>query len=166
MVGYPRDLLAIDAIGYQKSFLLAHSFPMYAGKEAKLSVKYNYMVLNKDSAKKVIAEDFLSYLASTEGQSKILEYFPYYLPAESSVEKEVAEKKILPAYNIVYNNFIIPTATLHSFDLSDRNYFMEHISQILDTPSKQSQNIETLKSYVICSTAKHQTFLNLSSPCK
>lgn len=166
MVGYPRDLLAIDKIGYQKSFLLAHSFPSYAGKDAKISIKYNYLALSKDSSKKEIAGDFLAYLASVDGQAKILEYFPYYLPAESSIEAEVAEKKILPQYNIVYNNFIIPTATLKTFGLSDANYFMEHIWEILDNSSQQSQKIEALKSYVICATAKHQTFLNLSSPCK
>ena len=115
MIGYPRDLLAIDKIGYQKSFLLAHSFPSYAGKEAKVSIKYNYLALNKDSSKKEIAGDFLAYLASVDGQAQILEYFPYYLPAETSVEAEVGEKKILPQYNIVYNNFINPTATLVTF---------------------------------------------------
>ena len=166
MIGYPRELVAIDKIGYQKSFLLAHSFPMYAGKQEIQNIKYNYLVLSKDSAKKEIASDFLGYLASEDGQAKILEYFPYYLPAETSVEAEIAEKKILPQYNIVYNNFIIPTATLSTFGLSDANYFMQQIPEILDTPSQQSQKIEALKSFVICATAKHQTFLNLSSPCK
>lgn len=49
MIGYPRDLLNIDSIGYQKSFLLAHPFPQYAGKEKKTNIKYNYFVVNKDS---------------------------------------------------------------------------------------------------------------------
>lgn len=166
MIGYPRDLIEIDEIGYQKNFLFAMPFPWYAGKEKVSAIKYYYYALNKDSKNTKLGQDLLGFMASVEWQKLFLEKFPYYLPAETSLEKEIGERKILPEYNITYNNFIDPVETLISYDMADAEYFRKGIVPILDTTTTQEQKMEWLKSFILCSTTKHETLLNLSSPCE
>ena len=66
MVGYPRDLLAIDEIGYQKSFLFAAPFPHYAGDEKTIAMNYNYFTINKDTAHRDLALAFMGYMSTPE----------------------------------------------------------------------------------------------------
>ncbi len=166
MIWYPRDLLAIDDIWYQSTLLYATPFPTYAWKEAISSIKYNYFVINNQSSKSSMASDFMTYIASSEGQKKYNEIFPYYLPADVALEAELLEKKILPKYNIIYKNFIDQTATQISFDYGDTRLYEDGLKIILDQSSGYDSLFESLKSYVTCTSTKQTTLLNLSSPCK
>lgn len=165
MVWYPRDLIAIDKIGYQKNFLFATPFPGYSGKELKTMIDYNYFILNKDSPNKAISNALLTYMASPEGQSAYIEKFPYYLPADSNLEQSYLERKILWDYNIIYKNFIPDISTHVSFNVGDRRLFSSEMNRILDAESWYDSRFETLKSFIVCTTTKHVTLLNLSSPC-
>ncbi len=166
IIGYPRDLLAIDKIGYQKNFLFATPFPGYSGKEKVSAIKYNYFTINKNTAYQNMSRALLSYMASIEGQNAYIEIFPYYLPAESSVEQSMLEKKILPQYNITYSNFISDTATLVSYDVGNTDLFETKMKNILDLEGGYDTQFAKMKSFIVCSSTKQQTLLNLSSPCK
>ncbi|NDK09511.1 carbohydrate ABC transporter substrate-binding protein [Candidatus Gracilibacteria bacterium] len=166
MVGYPRDLLKIDDIGYQSTLLYATPFPSYSGKDNISSIKYNYFVINKDSVKQSMASELLSYMATAEGQNAFQEIYPYYLPTSVAGESEILERKILPEYNIIYKNFIDQTATQVSFDVGDVNIYNNRLREILDQQSGYETLFDSMKAYVVCTATKQTTLLNLSSPCK
>ncbi len=166
MIGYPRDLLAIDRIWYQKNFLFATPFPSYAGSEKKVSINYNYFAINKDSTHVNTALSFLSYLSSNQGQQAYIDAFPYYLSPEVDVATNMSEKKILPNYNIVYKNFVEQWDVLVSFDVWNKNLYDTGLKSILDLESWYDQKFNELSSYITCSSTKQKTFLNLSSPCR
>jgi maltose-binding protein MalE len=166
MVWYPRDLLSIESIGYQKSFLFATPFPRYAGSENKTSINYNYFSINKDSSFPNMAGAFLSYLASSQWQQFYIDTFPYYLSPDADVAINMSEKKILPSYNIVYKNFISEDSQLISYDLWNKNMYDIMIPHILDMDSWYDQSFNELSWYITCSSTKQNTLLNLSSPCK
>lgn len=166
MVWYPRDLLAIENIGYQKSFLFATPFPRYAGSENMTSINYNYFAVNKDALFPNMAWAFLSYLATSEWQQKYIDTFPYYLSPDVDVGINMSEKKILPNYNIVYKNFVSEDSQLVSYDLWNKNMYDISIPNILDMESWYDQSFNELSSYITCSSTKQNTLLNLSSPCK
>ena len=166
MIWYPRDLLEIESIGYQKSFLFATPFPRYAGSENKTSINYNYFVINKDALFPNMAGAFLAYLASSEGQQFYVDTFPYHLSPDVDVAISMSEKKILPGYNIIYKNFISDDSQLVSYDVWNKNIYDSSLSNILDMDSWYDQRFKELSSYIICSSTKQSTLLNLSSPCK
>ncbi len=166
MFWYPRDLIEINKIGYQKSFLFATAFPWYAGKEKKLAVNYNYFSVNKDSKFKTVSLALLEYMSSVEGQQAYIDTFPYYLSPESSVELAMSEKKILPQYNIVYKNFIDEGTLLASYDSWDKISFDREIKTLLDMPSWYDDAFSRMRSFIVCSSTKQRTLLNLSSSCK
>ncbi len=166
MIGYPRDLFAIDRIGYQKSFLFAAPFPSYVGKEKTLAIHYNYFAINKDSQLMDMAQDFLAYAASSEWQQAYVDIFPYYLSPDIWVFIQMQEKKILSKYNIVYKNFVEEGTQLVSYDLGNKILFDISMKPILDMSSWQDEKFSQLKSFITCSSTKSRTLLNLSSPCK
>lgn len=166
MVWYPRDLLAIDKIGYQKSFLFAAPFPHYAGDDKSIAIKYNYFTINKDTTHRDVALWFMQYLSSTQGQQAYVDIFPYYLSPEASVEAGMLEKKILPAYNIVYKNFTPENTTLVSYNVWNKSIFENGLKPVLDLEAGYDSKFSELKSYTICSATKYSSLLNLSSSCK
>lgn len=166
MIWYPRDLLAIDEIWYQKSFLFATPFPGYAWEEKLTSISYNYFAINKDTSHRDLALWFLSFLASSDGQQLYSDTFPYYLSGEVNVATNMTEKKILPQYNIVYKNFVSEDDILVSYDLGNKNTYQLNIPRILDLDSWFDSEFNELSSYITCSSTKQNTLLNLSSPCR
>lgn len=166
MVWYPRDLLSIDAIGYQKSFLFATPFPRYAGSENLTSIDYNYFSINKNTLHSDMAGAFVSYLASSEWQQLYIDSFPYYLSPDVDVAINMSEKKILSEYNVVYKNFVSEDSQLVSYDVGNRNMYDLELTHILDMDSWYDQSFNELSSYITCSSTKQSTLLNLSSPCK
>lgn len=166
IIGYPRDLLEIDKIWYQKSFLFASPFPYYSGEKNSVAINYNYFVINKDSEQKDVALDFMKFLSSIPWQQAYVEYFPYYISPESSVEQSQLEKKILPAYNVVYKNFIHDEADFVSYDLGNKAMFDTNMRPILDIESGYDKKFSDFRSFLICSTTKSTSLLNLSSSCK
>lgn len=166
MIWYPRDLLSIDEIGYQKSFLFATPFPKYAWSEKLTSISYNYFAINKDTSHRDLALWFVSFLSSTQGQQLYVDTFPYYLSPELNVASDMAEKKVLPGYNIVYKNFVWEDDILISYDVWNKNIYKSWLQQILDLESWFDQKFNELSSYIICSSTKQNTLLNLSSPCR
>ena len=166
MIGYPRDLIAIDKIWYQKSFLFAAPFPHYAGKEQNIAIDYNYFSINKDTIELDMALNFLSFMASSAGQQAYVDTFPYYLSPEISVETNMLEKKILPAYNIVYKNFLHDEANLVSYNVGNKSIFDTELKHILDLESWYDSRFSQLRSYLVCSATKYSSLINLSSSCK
>lgn len=166
MVWYPRDLLEIDKIGYQSSLLFATPFPKYIWSERKVSIDYNYFVINKDTALLDMSQDFLTYLALPEGQQIHSDTYPYYLSANSAIASDMSEKKILPWYNIVYKNFTSETDDLVSFNTGNKNMYNSFILPVLDLDSWQDAEFKKISSFITCSTTKQNTLLNLSSPCR
>jgi len=166
MIWYPRDLLQIDRIWYQSSFLFASPFPEYIWAEKKTSINYNYFVVNKDTDAVAMAQDFLAYLSSQEWQQAYIDTFPYYLSPNATVFAQMPEKKILPEYNIVYKNFISERDELISFDVGNKNLYTDMLVPILDLDSWYDSEFVDMKSFITCSTTKQNTLLNLSSPCK
>lgn len=140
--------------------------PAYAGKEKKTAIRYNYFAINKQTSYPNMTTNLLAYMASSQGQQKFIDTFPYYLPAETSVEKNVAEKKILPQYNIVYSNFIDPRETLVSFNEGDALFYENEMQRILDLEGEHENQFQKMSAFIVCSSTKQQTLLNLSSPCK
>lgn len=166
MLGFPRDIAEIDKIGYQSNFLYAAPFPKYAGSDIIESVEYRYFVQHNNSANPSFAQDFLVYLASQQWQEQITETYPYYLPAHIWVEQEILEQKMYSQYNIVYKNFIHPEARQISFDAWDRVIFDQELGKILEMDSGAEQAFSSVQKYIICSSNKAFSLLNLSSPCK
>jgi spermidine/putrescine-binding protein len=166
MIWYPRDLLAIDSVWYQKSFLFATPFPRYAWSENRTSINYDYFSINKDTIHKDMAWAFLSYLASDEWQQLYVDTFPYYLSPNVDISLSMSEKKILPGYNVIYKNFISEDSELVSYNLGNKNIFDTAIPPMLDIESWYDQIFTEMSSYINCSSTKQNTLLNLSSPCK
>jgi len=127
--------MKIDEIGYQSSFLYASPLPSYAGTPKTQAINYRYMVVNKDSQNSQFAQDFLVYLSSEEGQSKISEVYPYYLPAHIAVETDLLERKIYPDFNIVYKNFVSDDTQFMSFNVGDNILYREKLYDILEMDS-------------------------------
>lgn len=166
MVWYPRDLLRISEIWYQKSFLFAAPFPQFAGNENKTAIKYNYFAMSKDSSAPDVWQAILAYMSSLEWQQKYLEYFPYYLSPELSIASEKQEKKIIPDYNIVYKNFVSEGSELISYNMwSVYNYLWE-TERIVDDIDTLDTRFMDMRDWLICSSAKQTTLLNLSNSCK
>ncbi len=166
MMWYPRDLFTINEKWYQKSFLFAAPFPRFTWSEPSIAINYNYFVVNKDTIHDTLAFDMMKFMASEEWQEDFIEKFPYYLSPELKVEESMLEKKIHPGYNIVYKNFVEEDMLPVSYDVWSRNTFYRELENILDMQSGQEWSFTDLSSFVVCSTAKHSTMLNLSSPCK
>ncbi len=166
MVWYPRDLMAIDKIWYKKNFLFATPLPRYEGKEKRTSINYSYFAINKDTPHTDLAQSFLAYVSSAEGQQLYSEKFPYYLSPEVNVAASMTEKKILPLYNIVYKNFVWEDDELVSYDVGNKNLYESSITPILDLESGFDAEFLEMSSYIVCSSTKQNTLLNLSSPCK
>ena len=166
MVWYPRDLVAINDIGYQKSFLFATPFPWYAGEEKKAAINYNSFVINKNTELPNTALALLQYMSSVWWQQAFVDTFPYYLSPTVSVELAMLEKKILPEYNIVYKNFMDESTQLVSYNSWNKISFDREIKNIADMKFGHDEAFSDLRSFLICSTTKQQTLLNLSSPCR
>jgi hypothetical protein len=166
MIWYPRDLLEIDKIGYQSSFLFATPFPKYTGSDKKVSISYEYFVINKDTPFTDMSQDFLAYVASQDWQQIFSDTYPYYLSSHEAVSSAMPEKKILPWYNIVYKNFISDDDELVSYDMWSKNIFTQSIDPILDLESWYDNEFVKMSSYITCSITKQNTLLSLSSPCK
>ena len=76
------------------------------------------------------------------------------------------EKKIHPAYNIVYKNFVDEDATLVSYYVGNKSIFNTGLKTILDLEAGYDSQFSKLKSYTVCSSTKYSSLLNLSSACK
>lgn len=166
MFGTPKDLARIADIGYQSSLLFVSPFPDSESGKSKQAISYEYFVISKDTNHLALAEDFLSYTASSEGQKTYLELFPANLPATTEGELELAEKKIIPKFNVVYKNFLKPEAELVSYRVEDKWAFDLWVRQIWDTRWNYESAFWALKARIVCQTNKYKTFENLSSPCQ
>jgi len=166
MIWYPRDLIKIDAIGYQKNFLFATPFPRLTGAEKSLALHYNYFVINKDSLQSPLALDIVKFISTTQWQQAYIDIYPYYLSPEVSVFSEMWEKKILPQYNIVYKNFGEEDALLVSYNVGNNSLFHKEVWHILDLTSGYEEKFSVFKDFTTCVITKQTSLLNLSSPCK
>ncbi len=168
MIWYPRDLFAIDSVGYQKSFLFVRPFPQYASEfsEKKIFAKYNFFATHKDTQFYDMAQDFLSFVVSQTGQEKYIETFPHYLSPSLMVMSDISEKKILPAYNIVYKNFLPEEGEVVTFNFGDIQLFESEIVSVLKQWPQADIAFADLRAYIRCSSMKHSSLMNLSNSCK
>ncbi len=166
MIWYPRDVLRVSEVGYQKSLLFATPFPSFAGSEQKSFIHYTYFALNKDSDAIDMAESILQFMSTTPAQELFSETFPYYLSPETSIYLWQLEKKILPEYNIVYKNFLPENSEKVTFEVWDVPYFYSQTPYILDMENDYETVFLRMKEFIVCSVTKQTTLLNLSSPCR
>jgi hypothetical protein len=82
-----------------------------------------------------MAEAFIAYLSSDEGQQLYVDTFPYYLSPNVGIAIDMSEKKILPGYNIVYKNFVSEDSELVSYDVGNKNIYDNAIPYLLDVDS-------------------------------
>ena len=166
IVWYPRDLLAIDNAGYQKALLFATPFPSYAGTDTSTAIEYNYFAINKESTNPDFANDFMTYISTTEWQQQFVDTYSYYLSPETSILLSQQEKKILPSYNIVYKNFIEEGTDFVSFNVATSSIYSSETRNILDTEIWAHELFSDLKNFLVCANGKQTTLQSLSSPCK
>lgn len=113
MIAFPKDLKTIQDIWYQRGFLFVAPFPQESGRKSLYQqASYTSLVMNRNSLHQDLAQVFLAYLESDVGQSDFHTLFPLELPALTSLEADMSERKILSNYNPVYSNFMIPERNL------------------------------------------------------
>ena len=166
VAGYPRMIGDISQKGFKKSFLWAAPFPNYFLSQGKTLVNYNYFVANKNSQALPLADTFLKYLASEQGQRKYLDLYPYYLPAQISLESEKLSEKLDPAYSIILKDFVRDDTVKSSFDKGIKALYDEQIVKVMDDSEWYIGGFEKFKTNLLCKVAKITLFQNLSSACK
>jgi hypothetical protein len=165
VVGYPRLIKEIAEKWFSKNFLLASVFPHYYSWDWNTLVNYNYFVINKDTTEYVLANDFLSYLATDMWADDYLNNFPYYLPALLSLESDKLEEKISEDYNVVLKDFYNPDYELSSFDKWIKSLYDKDIISILDNSSNYESAFNKFRTTILCKAWKIATLENLSNNC-
>lgn len=166
VVGYPSLIKKIKANWFSKTFLQASSFPHYYSWEWKTLANYNYFVINKETKRLKMAQDFLYYLSTDNWASKYLSYYPYYLPALLSLEADKLDEKIDPDFNLTLKDFYNDEYELSSFDKWIKILYDQDIEPLLDNSLSYENNFEKFKESILCRTNKIINFTNLSKICK
>ena len=165
VVGYPRMIQKIAEKGYSKTFLLASTFPQYYSGNQKLSMNYNYFVVNKDSQNTQAAQDILNFMTTDIGAEEYLKEFPYYFPALLSLEEDALERKIHKDFNVVLNDFYNSEAELISFDKGIIMEFNKNIIPVLDNSTNYLNAFEWFLWNIKCKTKKIINLEGLSTSC-
>lgn len=166
LIGYPRMLNDIDKKWFKKTFLMASPFPHYFIGNGKSLVNYNYFVINKNTKNYNLANDFLAYLISEEGQNAYLDAYPYYLPAMVKLEEKRLEKKVNTNFNIALKDFMDKEFIFSSFDKGLKAMYDKEITNILDDETNATNSFERLKNVLLCKYNKMVKFEKLSTVCK
>ncbi len=167
VIWYPRFIN--DIIKYSwisKTFLFVEPFPHYVPWKWKTLINYDYFVLNKDSKNILIWQDFLTFLASNIWQETFLNSYPFYLPANLSLESELDTRKINDSYNIVIWNFYDDSYELTSFDKWIKNIYDNKLPIILDLWENYFNSFSNFSRKLNCMTKKVLNFTNISNSCE
>ena len=165
VVWYPSLIQEIWEKWFSKNFLLATPFPHYFSWNGKTLINYYYFVINKDSSKQEIANDFLAYLSSDNWADSYLSNHTYLLPALLSLESDKLEEKIDDDYNIVLWDFYNEEHQLSSFDKWIKSLYDREILPILDITGNYEEAFKQFQQRLICKSNKISTLENLSTSC-
>lgn len=165
VVWYPRMIKKIAEKWYSKTFLLASTFPQYYSGNQKLSMNYNYFVVNKDSQNVQAAQDILNFMTTDIWAEEYLKQFPYYFPALLSLEEDALERKIHNDFNIVLSDFYNPEAELISFDKGIISEFNKNIIPVLDNSTNYLDAFQGFLTNLKCKTRKIINLEWLSKTC-
>jgi ABC-type glycerol-3-phosphate transport system substrate-binding protein len=116
LIGYPSMIEEIKESGFSQSFLSAAPFPKSLGENDRISIDYNYFVINKTTQNIKEASTFLSYLVSDEGADDYYDIFTSRIPADETILNSKLESKIDEKFNVVYQNFLRNGTILVSYD--------------------------------------------------
>jgi spermidine/putrescine-binding protein len=145
---------------------MASPFPHYFIGNGKSLINYNYFVINKNTKNYNLANDFLAYLISEEGQNAYLDAYPYYLPAMVKLEEKRLEKKVNTNFNIVLKDFMDKEFIFSSFNKGLKFMYDKEITNILDDEANATNSFERLKNILLCKYNKMVKFEKLSVVCK
>lgn len=162
---YPKLINEISDKWFSPSFLLASPFPVESRNSGSL-VNFNYFVINSDSNKIWIAENFISYLYSEAWSKKYFEVFPYYLPASNLFDADANSQNIHSKYKIVVSDFYNPTYNYTWFDKSMLDIYNKEVRKILDNPAEAIENFWVMKENISCKMWKIFSLENTSKPCE
>jgi hypothetical protein len=165
VVWYPRMIQKIAEKWYSKTFLLASTFPQYYSGNQKLSMNYNYFVVNKDSQNVQASQDILNFMTTDIWAEEYLKQFPYYFPALLSLEEDALERKIHNDFNIVLSDFYNPEAELISFDKGIISEFNKNIIPVLDNSTNYLDAFQGFLTNLKCKTRKIINLEWLSKTC-
>ncbi len=169
IVWYPRLINTIKEKWFGRNFLDATFFPYYHSGKWKTLLNYNFFVINKDSIKQDLANNFLWYLSTEKWAWEYLKNYKYYLPAMLSLESDKLSEKIHDDYNILLSDFYSSENELLSFDKWIKNIYDKNIISILDNISSYDRNyekdFEKFRLSILCKTKKITTLDDISTNC-
>lgn len=166
VLGYPRLMEEIDKKWFSKTFLRAEPFPMYNKDSGKLLVNYNYFVMNKNNKNNDLAVALMWYFASSEGQRKYLDVFPYYLPSMLSLVEKRLEENLKDGYSVKYKNFYNSHLDLTTFNKGIRTSYDKEVALILDKGVNGIDLFDILRKRLLCISNKMITGESLETSCK
>ncbi len=166
VVWYPRLLNEIEKRWYSKAYLEASVFPHYSPTKWKSLINYNYFVLNKDSANKELWFELLQYMSSEKWAKEYLSVFPYYLPSQISLERDLLENKVSERFNVLLKDFYKFEHELGSFDKWVASIYNKDIKRVLDDSTNYISQYESLSKKLLCKKEKFLTLKNPSVSCE
>jgi hypothetical protein len=167
LIGYTSLINDIDEAGFNNSYLFAEPFPHYFAWKWKTLVRYNYLVVNKNTINESLAFDFLTYLSSQEWAKSFLTNFPYLLPALVTLEQDKLQEQIHPSYKLTLSDFYKPKddSLLSTFDKWIINLYDSKITEILKDDYSFQERTEALQKTILCKYKKIYNLENLSKDC-
>jgi len=165
IIAYPRTLFDINKTWSGKNYLYSRAFPEFFMWSGKWFVNYNYFVANKNSTNNDLAMAFLKYISSETWSKKYLDKFPYYLPANISLEADYLKKEILDWYKINLSDFYNDSLEMSSFDKGIKAVYDEKIINVADDETNYVDTFRNLKTKLVCMTFKIIKLENLSESC-
>lgn len=163
--GYLRDIE--DLIDYRANLRLLKisNFPNYIWtEEEKVSIDYNYFVINKNTEYLYNILPFMGYLLSENGQREYMLNTKYNFPARLDIlEERLAEKidnKISARYSDIYSNSLLLT----SFKGVSREEFDNLVEKALDKTKIESE-LAKVKRILTCRYTQAVKQKNLTQSC-
>lgn len=166
VLGYPRLMEEIDKKWFNKTFLRAEPFPTYTKDSGKILVNYNYMVINKNNKDNELALEMMRYFASSEGQRKYLDIFPYYMPSMLTLVEKRLDENLKDGYSVKYKNFYNQNLELTTFPKGIRTLYDKEVSLILDKWVNGIDLFDILRKRLLCISNKMITAEGLETSCK
>lgn len=167
IIWYPSLVNRIkDAWWFSKNFLEVMPFPHYSSWGWITYANYNYFVINKETLDYELATDLLAYIASDNGATNLLGYYPYYLPALVSLEEEAYNNKVDTDFNITLWDYVYSNYEIWSFKKWIKNVYDAWLVQLLDETNFQEAHYNAWRDKVRCMLTKTQNFTNLSVRCQ
>lgn len=162
---YLRDIKDLIDYGANLRLLKISNFPNYIwNDEEKLSIDYNYFVINKKTEFLDNSLMLMKYFLSENGQREFMANTKYNFPARLDIlEERLAEKldsKIITRYSNIYSNSLVLT----SFKGVSREEFDNLVEKALDKTKIESE-LRKVKNILTCRYTQAIEQKNLTNSC-